>query len=103
MTPETKGALSEQFRITVLEILGDVLEHEPKALHDLIEYRVSVGDAFMHAETPVVVQVDDVKAGTNPQLGLLGIINGFLGNDHRIIGIFEKDGTLSGFAPFKAK
>jgi len=85
----------------VLNIMNEVLLYEPEALRDIIEHRAPVlGDKLLSRYSPVVVQVDNVKTSTNPKLGVLGLINGILGNDHRIMAIFEDDGRITSFKPF---
>lgn len=86
----------------VLKVLEHILEHEAGALRTLLETRVSVGDKFLDADDDVVVQIENVGR-PEPKLGVLGIINGILGSDNRIMVTIEDDGSLSGFSPYVKK
>lgn len=90
----------EQMRTHVLEVLNQVLVLEPTVLRDLIEYRVPVSNSDLIHHSSVVVEVDDVTTAINPRLGLLGVINGLLGSDHRIMAVFDDDEQVSSFKPF---
>lgn len=98
---DTTRPMNEAMRQDALAKLHFVLKHEPEALQNLIEYRQPVSPQFLRQQTDIVIQVDDVKTGARPMLGVLGLINGLLGPDFRIVAVFEDDGSLIEFKPFK--
>ena len=92
--------MSQVMQDTILSVLDTVLQHEPEALEKLIEHRVNVGDTFLNVNSPVVVEVVwDMDDPRKPRLGMLGLINGFLGEDFKICAIFSDEEKLTGFKP----
>lgn len=89
----------EEMREKFLRMLNWVLEHDPQSMEALIEYRRPVNEKVN--QSPLVITMVD-KDGKNPKLGLLGFINGFLGEDtNHIAAVFDEDNKLINFEPYK--
>src|SRR5687767_9721629 len=77
---------------TFLKVLQRAFEADPSALHCLIVNRVPCNQKL--ADDPsVVVEGDRVLEGLNPQVGMLGILNGILseaGSDELLTAKFDK-------------
>jgi len=69
---ENKPEIAEQ----LVEYLNNLLKLDPLAINKLIEYRTPCGKAFIEHPT---VQVHFDGAIGNSSVGLLGILNGFVG------------------------
>jgi hypothetical protein len=93
--------MSTDLQGTALHLLNQLLFHEPKALEALIEHRAPVSSEFADFDSPIVVQVDDIETNSNPQVGMLGIINGILGRENKIVAVFNDQGVLEEFQPFE--
>lgn len=99
-----RSETKEDLRARILIMLAELTHEDPEAMLKLVEYRVPVNDKLLALDTEVVVQEDPPGV---MQLGLLGIINGILGNDHRISVFIENNGTpdayISSFQPYVRK
>lgn len=95
-TPQ--GAISklsnpEFLRQHAIRLLNELVEADQPATQKLVEFRVEVSDKLMELDTPVVVVTDPGKPNL---LGVLGLINGILGAECRIEGIYDDNGTEEG-------
>lgn len=83
-----------------VDLLNELLEVDPVAVHQLVESRVSCSHALSWHPT-VQVHGDGLTAS----VGILGVLNGLCGVDSdgwgAVAAVFEEDGTLSGFARVK--
>lgn len=85
-------------RDRALTAFKQAFDLDPEATRALIEHRVAVPPAFGEAGPFVYQSQPDGGA----ELGVLGVVNGILGDyDNRIAALFEDDGTLVDFAPTK--
>ena len=79
-----------------IEVLNEIVKLDPKAAHDLVEYRVPCNMALGDHPSVQVVQGDEGLA-----VGLLGVLNGIFGTDENgwgtLCAVFEDDGTLVRF------
>jgi len=82
----------------VIEILNELVQTDHDAIKNLIETRVPCNDELKNHET---VQVQCDKNGDNPEVGLLGILNGLIGKHDNCWGYLaaemEDGGKLLGF------
>ena len=74
-----------------------VLEHEPAQLEKLIEFRVPVTSEAVIDHPDIVVLMSPPEQGTF-ELGVLGLINGLLGRESRIMAHYDNNGCLTGFS-----
>jgi hypothetical protein len=80
--------------LNTLGVMQGILLADPKAMHALIETRVPCVAAVESEDCPAI-PFDD---GTgNLQLGLLGVINGLMPRDYRIVAVYDDGGTLTDF------
>lgn len=90
----------DELRSRVLKMLNQLVATDPWALHRLAEHRVPVTNKVEElADNDTVVFYDN----GNLSLGLIGIINGILGNEHRINGFYGDDGRLIEFQSYEVK
>lgn len=59
----------------VIDLLNHAIVCDPKAVHELLQRRVPCTEQMANHPTIQVLCEDD---GSNPRVGMLGIINGFL-------------------------
>lgn len=84
-----------------VEVLNDIFKTDKDAIRNLIEYRVPCNDALKDHPTVQVLCKED---GSDPKVGLLGIINGIFGVNENDSGNgfiwcqFDEDGELLGFS-----
>lgn len=86
----------------VVKYLNELFEADSEAVKKLVEHRVDTNQSMMDHDT-VCVMVDNDENGNpaNPQLGLLGVINGLVGISksgwHYIAAEFDEEGSLHRF------
>lgn len=83
-----------------ISLLNALLAEAPDVTHALVETRFLVPTGLLESENPAL---DDLvlwteKDGSNPQLGLLGTINGILGQDDKIAAVFDDNEKLIAFS-----
>lgn len=83
----------------LIRFLNELVEIDREAIHQLIEHRVHCNEGMLNHPT---VQAVATKGGSDPGLvGLLGILNGFVGVDADgwgfICASFDDDGKLLKF------
>lgn len=78
----------------LLEYLNNLAKLDSWAINDLLNHRVLVEDRLADSDLVVVTQDD--------QLGLLGIINGYLDSigENRIAAVWNEDGVLLRFEKY---
>jgi DNA-directed RNA polymerase subunit F len=86
----------EELRDRVLEFLNELVEADPAALHSLCEQRVYVNKKLENLNSPVVL-LQGLAKSDQLQLGIIGIINGILGEFYKIAGVYGDDGKLQSF------
>jgi len=80
----------------LVNFMNEMLAHDRSAITDLCLHRVPCGKALMtHPTVQVRVVKDDVSQSMDYSVGLLGILNGFLGS-------FD-DGPKKGFGALVAE
>ena len=63
-----------------VDFMNEMLAHDRSAITDLCLYRVPCGKALTtHPTVQVMIVRDDVSQSMDYSVGLLGILNGFLG------------------------
>lgn len=93
-----------ELRDRALAMLNDLTKLDPEAMHLLAEIRAEVNEELQNARTPAT---DAVILLTDPgqpvRLGIIGLINGILGLEYRVVGRYDDDGQLIGWGPFDPK
>ena len=93
MHVEIGKEVAEEPRNILLRYLNELCELDLGGIGELIELRVPVNDKI--AKHPsVIVDEDD-------QLGVLGVLNGFLGMDKRICAACDESGNLIEFRGYQ--
>lgn len=79
------------------QYLNDLIKYDADAIHNLCEARVQCNDALLHA--PLVQIATD--EGPYPMVGLLGVLNGFIGVQSDgwgyVVAIYGKEGRVERF------
>lgn len=88
---ESRSSLRER----VLKQLNQLAEADPDAMHALIEHREKVNDKIEGLSNNDTVFFEDENGQI--LLGVLGVINGILGPEHKISGVYGDDGKLKSF------
>lgn len=96
------NAANNALRIHILHILNDLVRYDQKAMHQLAEFRVEPNEELQNSDSPVVL-LEDEKVKGRWLLGIVGILNGVLGEHHKIAGQYDDDGDLIGFKPYLNK
>lgn len=86
----------------VVKYLNELFEADNETIKALVETRVTTNQAMMDHDTVcVMADEDDDGNPVNPQLGLLGVINGLVGISksgwHYIAAEFDEEGSLHRF------
>lgn len=78
MNNHTNRTYAEKLALArdLVDYLNSVMKFDAKALHRLVEHRVPINDALSNADISLVVSAG--SEGTDV-LGLLGVLNGFIG------------------------
>jgi hypothetical protein len=97
---EMTDKFKEQLRDHAINTLNVLVSMDQIAMNALVEYRVEVNDAIKSPdfESDVVLLQDEEGELT---LGVLGLINGILGPNHKIAGCYNDEGVLWKFQPAK--
>jgi hypothetical protein len=87
---------------SVVEYMNDLLRIDPEAIVQLCESRVLCNDALRdHPTVQVATDENPTPDGTSARVGLLGILNGFIGTRPEghgyLMAVYEDDGTISRF------
>lgn len=93
-----KGGLQVANKM-LLNLLRYMHKIEPEAIERLIETRVPVGDALLKDQNPITFHVTTHSEEGGPQqLGLLGLLNGFVGFGwEKLYAIYDDQNKLTGF------
>ncbi|MFA5203006.1 MAG: hypothetical protein WC708_01135 [Lentisphaeria bacterium] len=80
----------------LIEYLNTLIEIDPDAIGELIEARVPCNEQLLNHPTVQVLKEDERAV---PQVGFLGVLNGFMGvsNGHIIASFDDETGKLLRF------
>ena len=93
-----------ELRDRTIAMLNDLTELDPDAMHLLAETRAEVNKEMQDAQTPATEAVILLTDPGQPvRLGVIGLINGILGLEYRIVGQYNDAGKLVGWGTFDPK
>ena len=96
---EVAREASLQYADQMIRFLNELVEIDGEAIHQLIEHRVPCNQGMLDHPT---VQVAANEGADPGKVGLLGVLNGFIGKDTDgwgfICAMFDDDGKLLKFA-----
>jgi hypothetical protein len=89
------GAKLMELQNRILKMMNQLLGADRKAIQDLIEYRRPVNDEIEKLDDNDVILLEDETGKLF--LGVLGILNGILGPENKIVGVYSDAGELEEF------